>query len=146
MIIHFYSCLDGDNVINKTLGVPKSFEIRFKADVDIVNPEIIMQVTATDDFSGYNYCYIPELKRFYFIRTSEFMNNKVRRMRCECDYLETYKHDIIASQSSYSRKLGAGSYGEVQLDLTGREVVTTYTSNVALEPFVNSILTVLGGS
>lgn len=46
----------------------------------------------------YNYAYIPEFKRFYFLKPAENINNKLWVLNAHCDVLYTYATQILQSQ------------------------------------------------
>lgn len=135
--------VDADNVINKTLTDSVTININLKRDIDVINPVLILLRTPNVDFHDYNYCQISELQRYYFIRGVEILNDKMFSLNCECDYLETYKTEILSSVAKYKRKVGIGDYGEIELERTGRTTTSHYYSDVELESSDNSILSVL---
>lgn len=143
MLLTLYKTLDGGNVINKVLTDPTDFNINLKRDVDIINPSLLMVELTGVDYKEFNYAHIPELGRFYFIRGVDSVNASLWRLDCECDYLETYKLDILNSQASYKRPIKSGDYGTVSPDLTGREIINDFTSDVVLELADNSILSTI---
>ncbi len=143
MILTLSKTLDGDNVINKVLTNSVNLNINLKRDVDIINPVLILMLVAGVDYRDYNYCTISELRRSYFIRSVEVLNERVFSLVCECDYLETYKADILASKAKVMRKIESGDYGETELNFTGEVEITNHESNITLEPFDNSLLTVI---
>lgn len=142
MEITLYKTLDADNVINKTLTNPFTLEINVRPNVDVINPEILL-LRSSLDFPGYNYCVIPAFSRRYFVRDYELVNHSIARLYLECDVIESYKNEILASRAKFQRQVLAGDYGETELNFTGEVEVTNFESEVALEPFDNSLLTVL---
>ena len=142
MLLTLYKTLDGDNVINKTLTEPESITIYLKSDTDITNPDLILETIAGVDYKDYNYCFITEIERFYFVRNITVMNNTVSKLSCEVDYLETYKTEILTSEAYYRSKINVGDYGEYESERTGREIITNEISPVVLEETDNSILSV----
>lgn len=143
MNLTLYKTLDGDNVINKTLTDPSTMTINLKADSDLVNLTILLAAVPGIDYQDYNYCEIVELNRFYFIRKLISLSNDIFQLDCQCDVLETYKSTILSSHCQYRRKVVAGDYGPIELDETGREIVTDFESDVTLVPTNNSILSVM---
>ena len=140
MLLELYKTVDRDNVINKTLTDKEEFQINLKRDVDIVRPELILSKVAGVNFNDFNYCSIPELNRKYFIRFITSMSNDVSKLFCECDVIETYKAQILASDASIMRKPKAGDYGPIQVDETGRKLYSTFESDVEMVPTKNAIL------
>lgn len=143
MILTLYKTLDGDNVINKTLTSPQTMTINLKRDSDIINLTLILAVVPGINFLDYNYCHISELDRFYFIRRVHSLSNAIFQLECECDVLETYKSIILDSHCQYQRQIGTGDYGPVDVDETGREIITDFESDVTLVQTNNAILSVM---
>lgn len=145
MLLTLYKTLDGDNVINKVLTDPANFNINLKRDVDIINPSLLMTTLEGVDYKEFNYAHIPELGRFYFIRGVDLVNASLWRLDCECDFLETYKTDILNSSAMYKTNIKTGDYGEIKPDTTGRVNISEYVSGVELVKKDNAILSVIGG-
>lgn len=143
MLLTLYSTESDYNVINKVLETPLNVDIIARSDFDIINPELILSRISGVDFKNYNYCHIPDLNRYYFINSVSAMNADIFRFECECDVLESYKIDILVSRAKVMKAIGVGDYGSTDLDLTGEVDISDYISDVELEPFDNSLLTVL---
>ena len=65
------------------------------ADVDTRTPSLL--ISCSINLLTYNYCYIPSLKRYYFIDTIVVRGNNKYYLRFTCDVLYTYKNEILAS-------------------------------------------------
>lgn len=145
MQLVLYRTLDGDNVINKVLTDETVININLKRDVDIIHPEIILTEVVGVDFRSFNYCNIDVLNKFYFIRNIEILGTKFFKLYLECDYLESFKGNILNSYAKYRRKVGDGDYGEISVDSTGRKIITNCSSDVTLELDDKAIISVMGG-
>lgn len=143
MILTLYKTLDASNVINKTLTDGLNFNVNLKADVDVLNPRLLMGRVDTVNYDDYNYCHIPELERYYFIRNVEILSNRLFALNCECDYLETHKTEILNSELEYRSKIGVGDYGDITPTTTGRELVSIHESDVVLELADNTLFSVM---
>ena len=143
MILTLYKTLDGENVINKTLTDATTINILLKRDVDLVNLDLRLKSETGIDYRQFNYLHISELNRYYFIRQIHSLNAEMFRLVCECDYLETYKSEILSSHAKYRRKIEVGDYGEFEPELTGRDVITRHESDTTLVESDNSILSTL---
>ena len=103
MTIIFYKTLSKPNEINKVLQ--NSFKITgsFKTDTDVIKP--IIKVLNTTDFNifNYNYCYISELKRYYFVEDISILADKLFFISLSLDVLYTYKNTILSSVGNISR-------------------------------------------
>ena len=130
MQINFYSVSDEPNVVNKTLGSPLSVNINLKRDTDITFPDLIL----VGDFRRYNYAFIPDLKRYYFIRKMEQLNLTMVKISLECDYLKTYEVELLNSEATYLRDIQNGDYGIVNADSSiNKESVTKSDTALIIE-------------
>lgn len=103
MTIIFYKTLSKPNEINKVLQNSFTITGNFKTDTDIIKP--IIKVLNTTDFNifDYNYCYISELKRYYFIEDITILADKLFYISLSLDVLYTYKNAILSSVGNISR-------------------------------------------
>lgn len=143
MDIILYQNEDSENTINKTLTNALTISVNFKADFDIEAPEIMLRRITGIDFSAFNYVHIPDVSRFYFIRSETKVNYDIVSLKCETDYLETFKTEILTVEGSYSKVLEAGDYGQLQLNRTGELIISEIESDTSLTPSNDKILTVL---
>lgn len=106
MNITLYNTSDPPNKVNKTLKNSKQLtRVLFKEDgyLDITNPTLLIQISdAIVNYAMYNYCYIPDLGRYYYI-TSIRSRGTLVEMECKCDVLKSFKNDIIGSVQYVSR-------------------------------------------
>ena len=110
MILQLCTVNDGDNVINKTLTNITNLNVVLKSDFDLDNPVILLNGTDYTTFLDNNYCVLPELNRSYFIDNIEQVNNRIVKLNCSCDVLETFKSDILGSTARFYRGLEVGDY------------------------------------
>lgn len=143
MELILYKTESADNVINKTLSDPLTMNINLRRGVDIVAPVLRIEYSAGTNPNEYNYCHIPDLSRFYFIRDVQSIAHNVLELRLECDVIESYKAEILASRAKVHKVIAGGDYGETILNLTGEVEVTNHISDVTLENADNSLLSVL---
>lgn len=81
------------NVLGKSLTTQATLDGVLKAPTDVVNPYI--KVKMDDNLShNINYCYIPQLGRYYFITDITSIRNGLWGIQCHCDVLETYKAQL----------------------------------------------------
>ena len=137
---------DADNVINKTLTASTSININLKRDVDIINPVLILRGNASLVIQGFNYCRIPALNRNYFIRDITNISADLWSVNCECDVIETYKAEILASNARYRRKIKAGDYLEVSIDSSYLKTITKHKSDVSVSGQNSIVLSTVGNS
>ncbi len=90
MIVKVYNNKSNKNIVNKKIEKVQEITFDFKDDSDITNPILILQTYKTG-----NYCYIPDLKRYYYIDRIELMNGGYYKLYLEIDVLMSYKDEII---------------------------------------------------
>lgn len=143
MQLHLYKTKDANNVINKTLNNQATLNINLKRDTDIIRPTIQLMKVAGMDFKQFNYAYIPDLNRYYFINHIESVNNSVDKLYLECDVLETYKNDILNSEMTYTAVAKAGDNIITDVN-TGVNTVNKINSSVTLENKESIVITTIG--
>ena len=80
----------------------------------VVNPRIVVKTAAPKPTNGsfYNYCYISDFKRYYFVSNWEY-NNGLWIASLSCDVLSTYKTQIGA-ESMFILRASAASNGYIR--------------------------------
>ena len=93
MTVIFYKYNDIKNKINKTLsGGLTVNDVVIQNDFDITAFELLIK---NSDFnSEYNYCYIQDLGRYYFIESVERMNGSIYKIRLTVDVLKSFSTQI----------------------------------------------------
>lgn len=93
MTVIFYKYDGIRNKINKTLENGLSIQdVIIKNDFDITTFDLLIKSASyTPD---YNYCYIQDLGRYYFIDSVECMNGTIYKIRVSVDVLKSYADDI----------------------------------------------------
>ena len=93
MTVIFYKYNDIKNKINKTLsGGLTVNDVVIQNDFDITAFELLIK---NSDFnSEYNYCYIQDLGRYYFIESIEKMNGTIYKIRLSVDVLKSFSTQI----------------------------------------------------
>ena len=93
MTVIFYKYNGIKNKINKTLenGLVVN-DVVVQNDFDITAFELLIK---NSDFnSEYNYCYIQDLGRYYFIESVEKMNGTIYKIRLLVDVLKSFSSQI----------------------------------------------------
>ena len=93
MTIIFFKYNDIKNKINKTLSGGLTInDVVIQNDFDITVFELLIK---NSDFnSEYNYCYIQDLGRYYFIESVEKMNGSIYKIRLTVDVLKSFSTQI----------------------------------------------------
>ena len=91
MNITFYNYDGENNVVNKILtgGVLKTGTTR--GEFNVISPTILVNGNPAE----YNYCYIAEFNRYYYIAECRSVRSGVFEMSCRVDVLKTYATDIL---------------------------------------------------
>lgn len=71
-------------------GVPHVVDVSLKRETSMTNPTLIMTI----DNEVYNYVWIPDWGRYYFIDDIVYGNSNLCELRCTLDILATYKDNI----------------------------------------------------
>lgn len=93
MKIIFYKTTSEYNRIEKVLVDPLEVEGKLRNEVDIINPTIEL----TTNVLGYNYCFIPELNRYYFINNVSIRYTGYYIVNLTLDPLYTYKTELLTT-------------------------------------------------
>lgn len=143
MTIIFYKTLSKPNEINKVLQNSFTITGSFKTDTDVIKP--IIKVLNTTDFNifDYNYCYISELKRYYFVEDITILADKLFFISLSLDVLYTYKNAILLSVGNISR------YSQ-NVQSSKKDTIEDYIENeiLLINPFSETgtmIMTALNG-
>mgnify|MGYP006991641686 CR=1 FL=1 len=102
MNIELYVCGDERNKLNKTLTNNITLTGSLRGESSIINPSFLIEHANP---SQYNYCFIPEFNRYYFINNITSVRTNIWRIDCNVDVLMSFKTqilnlDIIAEQST----------------------------------------------
>lgn len=91
MVIDLYINSSENNRVSKVLSDKFELTGTLRGETNVINPEILIEHTNP---TGYNYAYIPEFNRYYFINEFTAVRNGLWRVRLAVDVLETYKTQI----------------------------------------------------
>lgn len=90
--ITLYKNKSADNVVTKQLSSPLAFEGTFRGECGVLYPVFVIETST--NLSSYNYCYIQEFNRYYFISDIIAETDKLWRVYCSVDVLHTYSSQI----------------------------------------------------
>lgn len=111
--LELYRCPSDERMVSKTLNDKFVFNhITFKNDTSIINPVFIVGAmqgnTEPMDTVGwwrkFNYCYCPNLERYYFITDIIFTRQGLVELNCSVDPLMSFKDDILNSKQLVTRQ------------------------------------------
>lgn len=89
--------------IGKVIDSGETFTCVLKDNTSILNPSIII-LSNSASIPTYNYMYISDLGRYYFIDDVVSLNNNRWEIRGHVDVLETYKSGILAQSAVIKRQ------------------------------------------
>ena len=124
MEIRFYNTASENNRMGKTLEDEKILSGNFKGEVDLQNPTLTVQT----DLLNYNYCYMPDFGRYYFIQKIEITRMGLYTVFLKIDVLETYKEAIKKLKVIVSNSAGANPYYDGYIN--GVDVRTEYETKM----------------
>ena len=106
MTVKLYTIYDSPNKVYKKLhNESEDYTVRFKEEnsLDVVNPVLLMNISdEIENYSKYNYFYIPKFTRYYYIDKMSARGTLVEIVG-KCDVLMSFKSDISNSYQYLSR-------------------------------------------
>lgn len=135
--INFYSYNGHPNTVNKQLGDFTAIEGDLRQTFDVLRPTVTLRKQPRPTF---NYCYIPDLGRYYFVDSVSFEGNNSYKLSLRVDVLKTYESEILAATGRTSEADNPNPY------ISNRETVYKRTPNFEKVPFANTgLLNETGG-
>lgn len=81
--------------IYKELVTGETMEGSLRNESSIISPSILV---SNNHVMRYNFCYIPEWQRYYFVRNITSTRNGLYLVELQCDVLMSFKNDIANFQ------------------------------------------------
>lgn len=135
--INFYSYNGHPNTVNKQLGEFTAIEGDLRQTFDVLHPTVTLRKQPRPTF---NYCYIPDLGRYYFVERVSFEGNNAYELALRIDVLKTYESEILAATGRVSESDNPDPY------ISNRDTVYKRTPNFEKVPFANTgLLNETGG-
>lgn len=88
--------------IGKELTAGGAYQCSLKEDTSVLKPIIIIKTS--DPVYSYNYMYISDFGRYYFIDDIKSVNNNIWEVHAHVDVLETYKTQILSNSAVVARQ------------------------------------------
>ena len=101
MQIKLYKNLSEVNTIGKTLTEESVRTGTLKDGGSVLSPSVVL---TGENLSGFNYAYIPQFSRYYFIKEITSMKSGLWEISMRVDVLETYKDSIKANTAILKRQ------------------------------------------
>ena len=121
MNITLYKNSSPSNKVTKNLGSKKDLgdACALIHDTSVTHPTIMVGgFKKVTDFSDYNYCYISQFNRYYYINDIVASKNGYVTMYLECDVLMSFKSDILNSTQLVTRQKNKGKMYLADADWT----------------------------
>ena len=142
MLMKLYTTKTPNNTIGKVLENETEYNIKFKAQADRAKPVVVLMSETMIDF---NYAYIPDFNRYYFVESIEVTPNKIYNISLRCDVLESFKNDILASSGFVNQQTISNKYYNSDYQTEIKKEVDVIKSNVTLDTTKSTILVTIGG-
>lgn len=101
MQIKLYKNLSEVNTIGKTLTEESARTGTLKDGCSVLSPSVVL---TGENLSGFNYAYIPQFSRYYFIKEITSVKSGLWEISMRVDVLETYKSQIKAQKAVVERQ------------------------------------------
>lgn len=134
MDITLYTNNSEKNKLDKNLFNAKTFSGKLREESSIVNPYILIQI---ENPSSFNYVYIPEFKRYYFITDITSIRTGLWKISLHVDVLMSFKDTIKATQVilSDTETTGQTNY------MSGEQWATEVKNTTTIKMFPHSLPT-----
>lgn len=80
------------HAVRKTLQSGLELTGSLRGESSVINPSFLIQA---NNPSQYNYCYIPEFGRYYFISNITSVRTNIWRIDCSVDVLMSFQEEIL---------------------------------------------------
>lgn len=102
MTIVLYNNTSEKNVLNKASHLTQvaSLTGTLRSGTNLVDPEIIVELATLPNF---NYAYISEFNRYYFVKNITNVNNRLWSISLHCDVLYSFKNSILNMKCDVER-------------------------------------------
>lgn len=148
MTIKTYRFLGDSRKVDKTLTAVSTYSNAvIVGDMSIHTPTISLQLDSFTDVINFNYIYIPELRRYYYVVDSTIREDGFVQLQCKVDVLKSFKNDILASTQYIDRQQNKCTYqlpdGMYNIK-SNRNLTIKNFGNVIIEPNANFLLQTSG--
>lgn len=132
------------NTLVKTINEPFSISGTLKNITDKTNPEITI-AGDVQTLLTYNYCYINEFQRYYYITNISVENSNLITISCKCDVLMSFSTEILnlnvvldRQENSFNMyytdsEIPVMSYKFVQAKLFSKNPITTTNQHIIIK-------------
>lgn len=101
MNIFFYTSSAEPNSFPKVLGEAIRYQGELRDECDILNP--VLTIEGLNPDTTFNYCYIPDFKRYYFVTESSVVRTGLIQFNLHVDVLQSWSKEILELEAIISR-------------------------------------------
>lgn len=113
--ISLYKTASENNKVVKALTSGKEMSGELRNQTSVINPSI--RIESADNISTYNYAYIPEFGRYYYIADITSVRTNCWIISLRCDVLMSYSAQIKALRPIIEREEVGQSSGLIDSDM-----------------------------
>lgn len=133
MNIHLYLNNSEYNKMNKSLSNDVVISGTLRDQSNVVTPTILIETNSS--ITTYNYCYIPDFHRYYFINEFVSVRNNLWSISLKSDVLMSFKDEILKCQGIVSDSTDNGDDY-----INGSQFVTNCKSTTTIKKFSSGLL------
>ena len=144
MTIKLYKTASEVNKVTKVLTDELELTGELRESSSVITPIIKIE---DDDLTDYNYAYIPDFGRYYFITNITSVRNDLWEVAMRVDVLMTYASEIKANTAVIARNSNLWNlyYQDEQFKILNYETIQTKAFGVSLNPSSQIVLICAGG-
>lgn len=144
MTIKLYRNMSEEIAVTKNITDEIVYTGSLRSESSVIDPVILIEAA---NLSDYNYAWIEEFHRFYFIRNIVSVRTGLWRLTMHVDVLTTYAGYIKENNGIISRNSNVWNlyYQDDQFKILNYETIQTKAFGVSLSPSSQFVLIVAGG-
>lgn len=147
MLIELYTTASPRKTLNKSLSNKKELTGTLRAQSSVMSP--VFTIEDNGSVVGYNYAYIPDFRRYYYIKEITAVRTNLFELALEVDVLKTYNYQIRGNRAIIDRTQ-AGATANVYIENstvvnTTQEETATYNFSGGFNDTPEYILITAGG-
>lgn len=144
MTIKLYRNLSEEIAVTKNITDELEFTGTLRAESSVIDPVVLIEAA---NLSDYNYAWIDEFHRFYFIRNIVSVRTNLWRLTMHVDVLSTYAGYIKENNGIMARNANIFNlyYQDNQFKILNYETIQTKAFSTSLSPSSEFVLIVAGG-
>jgi len=110
MIITLFTNNSEPERVTKSLSNPLSISGSIRGGSNVINPEILIEGNPADFPSGYNYAYIPDFDRYYYVGDPSAYRGNLILLPLSVDVLMSFRDAILANEAIIDKQNSDGNY------------------------------------